>query len=488
MKLLFSTRLYLLPRSAQFYNDGSPTGHCTSANYAPVFISTPVLSAPEDQPYAYTLTVDDVNSTDTITLSAPVKPSWSTFSWTPGSKTALLSGTPPQPGNNNVTIRVTDNHITRDQVFTIQVTHVSDPPVITSEPVTSTNENALYTYTLTVTDADPNDLISMEQVQMPAWLTLNHASGAKTATISGTPSRSNVGTHTIKINISDGYDMVVEEFVLTVNKVNSPPVITGQHDISVNEDESITIQKSDFILTDAEDSQDLLSVSVQDGIGYTVDGNTITPASDFNGTLVAFVTASDLSETSLPYEFSITVIPVNDPPVITSEPDLTGSVGNLYYYILTATDVDNAELTKSALIKPDWMAYNATGGFIMGTPAWNNVGDYAVALQVSDGTNTVDQIFTIAVTSPTGIKDAENKKFTIYPIPARDELNISFAGANEESIADIIDPAGNIIQTMVIKANTQLTTIPLNDAKPGLYICHIRNNSFNVSSRFMIVK
>ena len=133
-----------------------------------------------------------------------------------------------QPGNYNVTLRVTDNHITRDQVFTIQVTHVSDPPVITSEPVTSTNEKVLYTYTLTVTDADANDLISMEQVPMPAWLTLNHASGAKTATISGTPSRNDVGDHTIKINISDGYDTVVEEFVLTVVKVNSAPVITGQ--------------------------------------------------------------------------------------------------------------------------------------------------------------------------------------------------------------------------------------------------------------------
>jgi hypothetical protein len=482
------TRAVTAAEATQFYNDGNPTGHCTSANYAPVFISTPVLSTPEDQPYSYTLTVDDINSTDTITLSAPVKPSWSTFTWTPGSKTALLSGTPQQPGNYNVTLRVTDNHITRDQVFTIQVTHVSDPPVITSEPVTSTNEKVLYTYTLTVTDADANDLISMEQVQMPAWLTLNHASGAKTATISGTPSRNDVGAHTIKINISDGYDMVVEEFVLTVVKVNSPPVITGQHDISVNEDESITIQKSDFIITDAEDSPDNLSIAVQEGIGYTVNGNTITPSADFNGTMVAYVTSSDLSETSLPFEFSINVVPVNDPPVITSEPELNASVGTLYYYILTATDVDNTSLTKSAEVLPAWLSYNATGGLIMGTPAWNNVGDFVVAMQVSDGTNTVNKIFTITVTSTTGIKDAENKKFTIYPIPARDELNISFAGTNEESVADIIDPAGNIIQTFVIKANTQLTTIPLNDAKPGLYICHIRNNSFNVSSRFMIIK
>lgn len=270
--------------------------------------------------------------------------------------------------------------------------------------------------------------------------------------------------------------------------MNSPPVITSQHDISVNEDESITLQKSDFIITDPEDSPENLSIEVQEGIGYTVNGNTITPASDFNGTLVAYVTASDLSETSLPFEFSINVVAVNDPPVITSEPELTGSVGTLYYYILEATDVDNNSLTKSAVTKPDWLSFNDNGGFIMGTPAWNNVGDFAVALQVSDGTNTVNKVFTITVTSSTGIKDAENREFTIYPIPARDELNISFAGTNEESIADIIDPAGNIIQTVVIKANTQMTTIPLNDAKPGLYICHIRNNSFNLSSRFMIIK
>jgi hypothetical protein len=474
--------------AAEFYNAGNPTGHCTSTNYAPVFISTPVLSAPEDQVYSYTLTVDDINTTDTITLNAPVKPSWATFTWTPGSKTALLAGTPPQPGNNNVTLRVTDNHITRDQVFTIQVTHVSDPPVITSQPVTSTNEKALYSYTLTVTDADANDLISMEAVQLPAWLTLNHASGAKTATISGTPTRNEVGDHVIKINISDGYDMVVEQFTLTVNKVNSPPVITGQQNISVNEDESITIQKSDFTITDAEDSQNLLSITVLEGIGYTVNGNTITPAADFNGTMVVSVTASDQSETSQPFEASVNVIPVNDPPVITSEPKLTSSVNNLYYYILEASDVDNAALTTSAEILPNWLEFNSEGAFIMGTPKWNNVGDFVVAMQVSDGTNITNKIFTISVTSPTGIRDAENKEFTVYPIPARDELNIRFGGANEESIADIIDPSGNIIKTVTIKANTQLTTIPLNEAKPGMYICRVRNNQFNISSHFVIIR
>ncbi len=474
--------------AAEFYNAGDPTGHCTSANYAPVFVTTPVLSAPEDQPYSYTLTVDDINTTDTITLSAPVKPSWATFSWTPGSKSALLAGTPPQPGNYNVTLRVTDNHITRDQVFAIQVTHVSDPPVITSEPVISTNEKALYSYTLTVSDADATDLISMEAVQLPAWLTMNHASGAKTATISGTPARSDVGIHSIKINISDGFDMVVEEFSLTVIQVNSPPVITGQQDISVNEDQSITIQKSDLVITDAEDSQDLLSITVLEGIGYTVNGNTITPAADFNGLLVAYVTASDESETSQPFEVSVNVLPVNDSPVITSEPNLTGPVNNLYYYILEASDVDNATLTISAEILPAWLAFNPEGGFIMGTPLWNNVGDHVVAMQVSDGTNTVDHIFTVSITSPTGIRDAENKEFTIYPIPARDELNIAFDAANEESVMDIIDPSGNIVKTVMIKANTRLTTISLDDAKAGLYICRVRNNIFTISTHFVIVK
>jgi hypothetical protein len=328
----------------------------------------------------------------------------------------------------------------------------------------------------------------MDVVQLPAWLSLNHANGAKTGTISGTPTRNNVGTHSIKINISDGFDTVAEEFALTVIKVNSPPVINGQNDISVNEDESITIQKSDFIITDAEDSQELLSISVLEGIGYTVNGNSITPAQNFNGTLVAYAMAADQSETSLPYEFSIEVVPVNDPPVITSEPGLTASVGTLYYYILEATDVDNTSLTKSVEIKPDWLSFNENGGVIMGNPAWNNVGDFVIAMQVSDGTNTVNKVFTITVTSPTGIEDAENKEFAIYPIPARDELNIRFAGANDESIAEIIDPTGKIIKTVVIKANTQLTTISLNDAKPGLYICHLRNNSFSNSSRFMIVK
>jgi hypothetical protein len=474
--------------AAAFYNHGSPTGHCTASNYAPAFLSTPVTAINEDVAYFYTLVTDDINATDTLTLSATIKPSWLNFSFTPGQKTAVLSGTPPDAGIYNVTLRVSDNHITRDQVFAINVANVIDAPVITSTPITAVNEGALYSYTLTVTDADASDEISMTAVILPAWLTFSHAAGARTATITGTPARANVGANPIKISISDGYVAVEQSYTLTVNSVNTPPVITGQGTLNVNEDESFTILKSNLVITDSENPLTDITIAVKEGTNYTFTGNTVTPAADYNGTLLVYVTASDLTDEGQPFAVSVTVNPVNDPPVITSEPGLTASVGNLYYYIMTATDVDNTELTKSVISKPDWLSFSALGGVISGTPAQSNVGEYLITMQVSDGTNIVDKIFTLIVTGPTGISDAVNQEFVIYPVPVRDLLNIRFNKLMEETVIDLISSTGTIIQSVVVPANTGLTAIPVKDMEAGSYICHIRNNTINATARFLIVK
>jgi hypothetical protein len=474
--------------AAAFYNNGNPTGHCSSSNYAPVFLSTPVTAVNEDVAYSYTLSIDDIDATDTLTLSAPVKPSWASFSWTAGQKTAILSGTPPDAGTYNVTLRVSDKHITHDQVFSINVANVVDAPAFSSTPITSVNENAAYSYTVTVTDADASDDISITAVTLPAWLTLNHAAGARTATITGTPARANIGTHPVKISASDGYVTVEQSYTLTVVSVNTPPVITGQSALNVNEDESITLLKSNLTITDAQNPASDISIVVQEGTNYTFTGNTVTPVTDFNGMLSVNVIARDLLEDGLPYAVSVTVNPVNDPPEVTSEPGLTASVGYLYYYIMTATDVDNITLTKSVVTKPDWLNFSALGGVISGTPIESSVGEHLIVMQVSDGTNVVDKTFTLTVTGPTGIDDAESKGFVIYPVPVRDELKIRFNKLSEETLVEIISSTGSVVHTSMVQANAVSAEIPVQDIEAGIYICHIRNNTLNATSRFLIVK
>ena len=122
------------------------------------------------------------------------------------------------------------------------------------------------------------------------------------------------------------------------------PIITGQNALSMNEDGNITIVKSNLTITDADNSIDEVNISVLAGDNYTFDDNTVTPSANFNGQLLVNVMAYDNSEESLPYPVIVTVNPVNDPPVVTTEPDLSVTVDVLYAYVLTAEDVDQDEL------------------------------------------------------------------------------------------------------------------------------------------------
>ena len=169
-----------------FYNFGEPVGHCSPGNYAPVITSEPVTSATQDLFYSYQINVDDVDVGDPLTLTAVVKPDWLTFSAAPGQKSGLLTGTPTNSEVGipaNVTLRVEDGKAQVDQVFVINVQNVNDPPVITSTPSEIVAENVPYSYTLTVEDIDPSDVITMTAVSVPTWLTFSWTAGTRIATL-----------------------------------------------------------------------------------------------------------------------------------------------------------------------------------------------------------------------------------------------------------------------------------------------------------------
>lgn len=658
-----------------FYNGGSPTGHCKGSNNPPYFSSSPVTSATEDVAYSYTATVNDADASDVLSISVQSKPAWLNFNYSAGSKSAIVSGTPNNNnvGDNNVVLRVSDGDLTRDQIFRIEVANVNDAPVKTSTPVTTINEGVAYSYSIVVTDVDEADLITMTAITKPSWLTFTHTAGAKTATLSGTPTNVNVGNHSVSISITDGHVTIYDNFTIAVNNVNSAPVITsqstlvvnedqslsitkdnltitddnpatdlsisvqsgtnytftgntitpvanfngqlsvnviasdgqlnsavypvivtvnpvndspeitstpgvtveegtnysytitvadvdagdaitisatkpdwltfswtagsktasisgiaphtaigatnsvslsvtdghatvnqsfniavtlqnnapvitGQRTLSVNEDASITIQKSDLTITDSDNNQSDITITVQAGNNYTFSGNVITPVANFNGQLNVNVVARDLSENSAVYPVIVTVIPVDDVPVINSTPNLHAGVNVLYNYIFEAVDPDNTELTKSAITLPSWLSFSSSTGALTGIPVESDLGEHLVVLQVSDGTNIQNQIFTITVVEKVGISENTNNDFIIYPIPAKSELTVKFNYLSENAVIDIISSTGSIVKTIQVEMNTESATIEIDDLKPGIYICQIRNNHINASQRFIINK
>ena len=486
------TRAVTASEANTFYNNKHPVGHCALGNFAPVITSTPVTASTQDVPYSYVFTVEDVDAGDIIALSAVTKPDWLTFTYTAGQKTATLSGTPlnTNVGNHPVTLRVSDGHMQIDQAFTIIVANVNDLPVVTSTPNTLVNEDDPYTYTLTVTDADAADLIHMTVNSKPSWLAFDYVDGTKTATLSGTPTNSDVGSSTIDISINDGHATVPYTYQLVVNPVNDAPVISAQIALSTNEDVPITLQKSDFTITDVDNPASEITLSVKSGEHYTVDGLVVTPEANFSGPLTVNVVASDLSLSSADFAATITVNPVNDAPVVTSTtPDLVAHVGDLYAYVFTAEDADaNTTLTKSAMQIPGWLAFSPSTGVLTGTPAASDKGQTLIILRVSDGIVDVDYDFIIDVQGPEGLNDLESAGISIYPVPAREFLNIRFERLAEETRLEVISTSGQTVKQVTIPANQTNYELDLNDVNNGTYMLHLKNSTLNNIGRFVVTK
>jgi len=87
----------------------------------------------------------------------------------------------------------------------------------------------------------------------------------------------------------------------------------------------------------------------------------------------------------------------NRPPVIESDPVTTAKEGAVYTYDVEAVDPDGGTLTYSLTVSPTGMTINSTTGVISWTPTENHIGENEVVVEVSDGSRSTIQEFTIIV-------------------------------------------------------------------------------------------
>lgn len=477
--------------ASTYYNMGEPTGHCTPGNYAPIILSNPVTEAIQDQVYSYTFEVDEADEGDVLTLSAPVKPDWLTFTFIPGQKTAVLSGT---PGNDDVTtaasvtLRVTDGTAIVDQSFVINVANVNDLPEITSIPADTVNEDTYYSYTLTVEDIDPDDVITMTPVAKPDWMTFTWNPGDRTAILDGTPTDAYTGDNSINISVSDGTATIAEIYTLYVVPINDVPVITGQNPLSVKEDNSIGLKVTDLVIVDEDNTTSQLTLNVMAGNKYTVTGNVVRPEENFFGTISVPVTVSDLESESDAYNVIITVESVNDVPMIVSQPDLDIEVDHLYAYSIEAEDADGDNLTYAAEVLPGFLTFYPSNALIAGTPHGEDFGEHLVIVTVTDGILKVEQSFVLNVTWPAGIEDQAAQAMKLYPSPASHMLYLEFDVLQEDAVASIYNSGGKLVKSIEVAAGSDKTSFEVSDLSNGSYFCVLRNNQTEHAVKFLINK
>ncbi len=371
-----------------------------NTNDAPTFDSTAVTSATEDTAYNYNITTSDVDG-DGLTIAATTLPSWLTLTDN-GDGTATLTGTPTnsEVGDHSVVLTVSDGTTTTTQSFTIAVGNVNDAPTFDSTAVTSATEDTAYSYSITTSDVD-GDSLTISATTLPSWLTLTD-NGDGTATLTGTPTNSEVGDHSVVLTVSDGTTTTTQSFTIAVGNVNDAPTFDSTAVTSATEDTaySYTITTSDV----DGDSLTISATTLPSWLTLTDNGDgtatlTGTPTNSEVGDHSVVLTVND-GTTTTTQSFTIAVGNVNDAPTFNSTAVTSATEDTAYSYSITTSDVDGDSLTISATTLPSWLTLTDNGdgtATLTGTPTNSEVGDHSVVLTVSDGTTTTTQSFTIAV-------------------------------------------------------------------------------------------
>lgn len=279
-----------------------------------------------------------------------------------------------------------------EREFTIQVNDVNDPPVIHKFGDISASEGVQLVLNFTAEDEDrepePDELTFSLQGDVPEGASIT--SGGR---FTWTPTEEQgPGEYTFSVCVSDGQASDCAEITITVNEVNNAPVATPQSIKTVEDTpKAITLMASDpegdpltYIIVD-QPEHGMLRGSANNRVWvYTPDENYYGPDS-------FTFKVNDGQLDSAPATVTITVDPVNDPPV--GAPDAysleSGKVltVNAPGVLANDSDVDGDTLTAVLAQGPAHgkLQLNADGSFTY-TPNAGFAGTDSFQYRASDGT------------------------------------------------------------------------------------------------------
>jgi gliding motility-associated-like protein len=334
-----------------------------------------------------------------------------------------------------ISYTVNDNEgaVSNQATITVTVIHINQKPVATADAVT-TDEDTPVIFNVLINDTDD---ISLN----PASVDLNVTSGGIQTTrttaqgtfavdvvgnVTFTPVLNFFGTATIQYTVNDNEGATSDpaDIVVTVNSVNDKPVANPDAK-TVNEDNAAVINvignDTDVDGTIVATTVDLnpavpgiqTSLSVPEGT-FSVDASgvvTFVPINNFFGTVVITYTVNDNDgATSDPATITITVNPVNDPPIANNDVAST-SQGQAVSLNVLANDIDVDGTINAATVDLNPGAggiqttrtvasgtYEVDGtGMVTFTPVGTFSGTSSISYTVQDNAGATSNIATISI-------------------------------------------------------------------------------------------
>ena len=269
----------------------------------------------------------------------------------------IISSPPDWFGDDTLTVLISDSIDTVSSKLPIYLYPINDPPVITGIPDTSFNEDSTLTLNLDqfVYDVEiPNNLLTWD-------ITL--ASDSSALLIDWNPTSQNLtligrqdafgDSITIFYKVyddSNAYDF--DTSFVSILPVNDPPKLLASFDTTFYEDSKLNIPGEYWwnLIEDVDDPDSTLTINVKKDSGvvfYQFDPDSIVHKfwSNYNVNGVGYftLTVTDSSGMSISTQFSVGIIPINDPPEIVDIPDTSTAQDTAFYLPLLpyTCDPDN---------------------------------------------------------------------------------------------------------------------------------------------------
>ena len=351
-------------------------------------------------------------------------------------------------GEATIDYTITDGNGGFDSAV-VTVTVAADPDQTPNavDDVAETDQETLVSIDVLGNDTDPNgDPLTVIEATSPDGTVVINDDG----TLDFTPADDFVGEATITYTITDpdGNEDTAEVLVSVVAEPND--IIAVDDTAETDEDTAVTI---DVLANDEDPNGDPITVTAATSPDGTVEINddgtiTFTPAADFNGEATIDYTIEDDNGGVDTATVTVTVNPVNDPPVAVDDTADVDAGETVTIAVLdNDSDVDGDDLTVTAATSDDGTVSVNDDGTIDFTPSDGFTGDAVINYTITDGNGGEDTAIvtvTVADQTPVAVDDvAETDEDTPVTIPVL--ANDTDPNLDPLTVIEATSPDGDVV-------------------------------------------
>ncbi|HEU4335383.1 MAG TPA: putative Ig domain-containing protein, partial [Candidatus Eisenbacteria bacterium] len=357
---------------------------------APVINAPATWSGNEGTPIQFNVFANDPDGDPIASLTAGGLPAGAFFNVFGGQTSGTFSWTPGfgESGTYPLSFTAT-NILSTTHHTTLTVLNADRSPAVVAPASRTTAEGAALSFGVTASDPDGEPIASLVATNLPAGASFNVAPDHLSGTFDWTPNFSQAGNYSVVFTATNSLTGSATTFI-TVTNVDRPPVLTLPGDQVVNEGAPLEFDVS-AVDPDGSELYYFYASPLPAGAyfyppyPYAVGQFVWTPSFTQSGEYVITFTAYNTLSTS--GTVRITVLEVNQVPVITAPNSVFSAEGNAIAFDVAAPDADGEAVTIEIQNRPAGATFydlgNAHGSF-QWTPSYGQAGVYTVTFIAQD--------------------------------------------------------------------------------------------------------